>query len=77
MCSMDTVSYEILYRNKKVKVTLEYPKQPNKKAEQEFYDRLKELVLSRMDGETPQNAAGGVLDGMFCGASDSMQKGET
>lgn len=45
---MDSYSYTTRHKNKKVNVTLEFPKQTDRKAEQEFIARLKELYLEKV-----------------------------
>lgn len=45
---MDSYSYITTHKNKQVHVTLEFPKQSNQKAEQEFIFRLKELYLEKI-----------------------------
>lgn len=39
--------YEVIYRNKEIKVALEFPEKTDGKAERELIDRLKELYLRR------------------------------
>ena len=50
---VDTVSFDTCYKKKNKKenvtVTVEFPKQPEEKAQREFYGRLKELVLESME----------------------------
>ena len=45
---MDSCSYTTTRKNKQVHVTLEFPKQTDQKAEQEFISRLKELYLEKI-----------------------------
>ena len=45
---MESYSYTTTHKNKKVNVTLEFPKQTDRKAEQEFIARLKELYLEKV-----------------------------
>lgn len=45
---MDFYSYITTHKNKKVNVTIEFPKQTDWKAEQEFIFRLKELYLEKV-----------------------------
>ena len=45
---MDSYSYTTTYRNKQVNVIVEFPKQTDQKAEQEFIFRLKELYLEKI-----------------------------
>lgn len=45
---MESYSYTTTHKNKKVNVTLEFPKQTDQKAEQEFIFRLKELYLEKI-----------------------------
>ncbi len=53
MCMVDTVSFDTFYKKKNKKenvtVTVEFPKQPEEKAQREFYGRLKEFVLESME----------------------------
>ncbi len=51
MCEERIVEYEIIYRNKEMKVTLEFPEKTDGKAERELGDRLKELYLRRAGHE--------------------------
>lgn len=51
MCEECVVKYEIIYRNKEIKVTLEFPEKTDGKAESELGDRLKELYLRRAGHE--------------------------
>lgn len=53
------------YQNRQVKVTLEFPGQPDQKAEQEFISRLKAIYLEKIqrahdlqDGSLKKNGAG-------------------
>ena len=45
---MESYSYTTTHKNKKVNVTLEFPKQTDRKAEQEFIARVKELYLEKV-----------------------------
>ena len=45
---MDSYSYTTTHKNKQVNVILEFPKQTDHKAEQEFISRLKELYLEKI-----------------------------
>lgn len=45
---MDSYSYTTTHKNKKVNVTIEFPKQTDQKEEQEFITRLKELYLEKI-----------------------------
>ncbi len=48
MCAEHRTEYEVIYRNKKIKVTLEFPEKTDGKAERELAGRLKELYLRRI-----------------------------
>lgn len=48
---MDSQTFLYRYRKKEVTVTLEFPEASDRKAEQEFVDRLKELYLKKLQGE--------------------------
>ncbi len=45
---MESQSFTYIARNKEVRVTLSFPIQPDKKAEQEFTDSLKEIYLNKI-----------------------------
>ena len=53
--SMDTISLECTYEKKTIKLHLEFPKQSDKNAEQEFIERLKEIYLKKLDLESVQS----------------------
>lgn len=46
--TQNSTMFTTMYRGKTVKVILEFPKQPDKEAEQEFISRLKEIYLSKI-----------------------------
>lgn len=54
MCMVDTVSFGICYKKENVTVTVEVPKQPGQKAQQELYGRLKEFVLESLEFMEPK-----------------------
>lgn len=74
VCATDVVSYETCYGNRKITVTLEYPEQTDKKAEQEFYGRLKQRILRDISLESLQN---GQQKGAPEEVHSIMAKGET
>lgn len=45
---MDSCSYTTTHKNKQVHITIEFPKQTDQKAEQEFISRLKEMYLEKI-----------------------------
>ena len=46
---MDSYSYTTTHKNKQVKVTLKFPQQTDREAEQEFIARLKEVYLEKLN----------------------------
>jgi len=49
---MESYSYRTTHKNKQVNITIEFPKQTDQKAEQEFISRLKELYLEKIKNGT-------------------------
>lgn len=47
--------FAAFYKNKEIKVAAEFPVQSDRKAEQEFIDRLKEIYLGKIDLESLQS----------------------
>lgn len=43
-------SFIYSYQNHKIKVTIEFPQQPDQKAEQDFIGYLKEIYLKKLYG---------------------------
>lgn len=49
MCAGNRIRYAAAYQKKENSVILEFPEQPDGKAEQEFRGRLKELLLQKLE----------------------------
>ena len=60
---MDSYSYTTTHKNKQVNITIDFPKQTDQKAEQEFIVRLKELYLEKVKMGSCINGDSALLSG--------------